>query len=157
MAIDGSFSLESALERFLARCPKVGGLRHFESLVRKGNKVTEEEVVNSVAELSLHPHYTIPLLGCFRPIAQKIVDRAVDLLHHVSDDLRSNSDEQGEDSGYLGDAEVVAVIQFHVNSRSGLRLHELACLAFCRVLDLAPFLLESVLRYLNLPHLLLNV
>lgn len=35
MAIDGSFSLESALERFLARCPKVGGLRHFESLVRK--------------------------------------------------------------------------------------------------------------------------
>lgn len=114
----------------------------FLDLVYKGNKVTEEEVVNSVAELSLHPHYTIPLLGCFRPIAQKIVDRAVDLLHHVSDDLRSNSDEQGEDSGYLGDAEVVAVIQFHVNSRSGLRLHELACLAFCRVLDLAPFLLE---------------
>ncbi|KAJ4717838.1 Midasin [Melia azedarach] len=88
MAIDGSFSLESALERFLALFPKLGGLPHFDYLAKKGNKVTEEEVVNSVAEISLHPHYTIPLIGCFRPIARKIVDKAVALLRLVPN-LRS--------------------------------------------------------------------
>lgn len=102
--------------------------------------MTEEEVVNSVAEISLHPHYTIPLIGCFRPIARKIVDKAVALLRLVPN-LRSNSDEQVQKLGCLADAEVVDFIQFHVQSGRGLNLHELACLAFCRVLDLAPLLL----------------
>lgn len=35
MAIDGSFSLESALERFLSRCPKLGCLPRFSSLAKK--------------------------------------------------------------------------------------------------------------------------
>ncbi|KAL5755634.1 hypothetical protein ACOSQ2_020380 [Xanthoceras sorbifolium] len=143
MAIDGSFSLESALERFLARCPRLGCLPRFESI---SGKVTEEEVVNLVAELFLHPLYTIPLIGCFRPIARKIVDKAVALLLLVPN-LRSNSDEQAEESVKFDDADVVDVVQFHVQSGRGLNLHELACLAFCRMLDLAPFLLGSVLTY----------
>lgn len=119
------------------------------SWVVQGSDLTEEEVVNSVVELSLHPHYTIPLMGCFRPIARKIVDKAVALLRLVPD-LRLNSDGQMEDSGHFVD-----VIQFHVQSGRGLNLHELACLAFCRVLDLAPFLLgyTSVLYSLYLSYI----
>lgn len=33
--MDGSFSLELSLQRFLARCPKVGRVRRFQSLVEK--------------------------------------------------------------------------------------------------------------------------
>lgn len=133
MSIDGSFSVEAALERFLSRCPRLSCHQRFQSV-----SVTEEEVaVNLVAELFLHPRYTIPLIGCFRPIVRKIVDRAVSLLSLVPD-LRSNSDEAER----FDDEDVVDVIQWHVRSGRGLNLHELACFAFCRLLDLAPFLLR---------------
>ncbi|XVF27001.1 hypothetical protein REPUB_Repub14bG0069100 [Reevesia pubescens] len=146
MTMDGSFSLELSLQRFLARCPKVGRVLRFESPAKKGHLVTEEDVVSSVAELLLHPKYTIPLIGCFRPIAQKIVDKAVTLLRLVPN-LRSNLDVNIGESGYLDDDEVINVIEFHIQHGRGLDLHELACLSFCRALDLAPFLLGSVLNY----------
>lgn len=116
-------------------------------LYTQGHSLTEEEVINSVAEIFLNPNYTIPLLGCFRFIAQKIVDRAVALLRLVPD-LTSNSDvpmvesEENEilrETGNLDDA--VGVIDVYIRSGRTLVLHELACLAFCRALDLAPFLL----------------
>lgn len=50
--------------------------------------MTEEEVVNVLVGVFLHPSYTIPLIGCFRPIAQHIVDKAVALLRLVPN-LRS--------------------------------------------------------------------
>lgn len=102
--------------------------------------MTEEEVVSSVAELLLHPKYTIPLIGCFRPVAQKVVDRAVTSLRLVLN-LRSNSVVNITESGYLDDDDVINVITFHTQHGRGLDLHELACLAFCRALDLAPFLM----------------
>ncbi|XP_022715201.1 midasin isoform X4 [Durio zibethinus] len=144
--MDGSFSLELSLQRFLARCPKVGRVPRFESLARKGHLLTEEEVVSSVAELILHPNYTISLVGCFRPIARKVVDKAVTLLRLVPN-LRTNSEVNVDESGYLDHEEIVNIIEFHIQHGRGLDLHELACLAFCRVLDLAPFLLGSVLNY----------
>ncbi|XP_059643593.1 midasin [Cornus florida] len=155
MAIDGSFCLESELERFLSRCPELAFVPQFRSLVEKGHLLTEEEVVNSVAELFLHPNYTIPLVGCFRPLVRKIMDRTVTLLQMVPD-LRSNSDNFMEDfeehkflreTGNLKNSEGVRVIDFYVRSGKGLNLHELACLAFCRAVDLAPFLLGYVLNY----------
>ncbi|XVF74359.1 hypothetical protein PTKIN_Ptkin13bG0104300 [Pterospermum kingtungense] len=146
MTMDGSFSLELSLKRFLDRCPKVRLVPRFQSLAEKGHLVTEEEVVSSVAELLLHPKYTIPLIGCFRPVAQKVVDRAVTLLRLVPN-LRSNSVVNITESGYLDDEDVINVIEFHIQHGRGLDLHELACLAFCRALDLAPFLLGSVLNY----------
>ncbi|KAK9282643.1 hypothetical protein L1049_010862 [Liquidambar formosana] len=156
MAIDGSFCLEAELERFLARCPKLGCIPRFVSLSKKGQMVTEEEVVNLVAELFLHPNYTIPLLGCFRPIVRKIVDRAVALLRMVPN-LRSDSDDRTKEfkegktlreaENVDDEEEVDSVIEFYAKSGRGLNLHELACLAFCRALDLAPFLLGSILSY----------
>lgn len=102
--------------------------------------MTEEEVVSSLAELLLHPKYTIPLIGCFRPIARRVVDKAVTLLRLVPS-LRSNLDASVAESGYLDDDEVINVIEFHIQHGRGLDLHELACLAFCHALDLASFLL----------------
>ncbi|CAL5443785.1 unnamed protein product [Camellia sinensis] len=148
MAIDGSSRLEFELKRFLSRFPKLASVFRLNSLLNEGHSLTEEEMVSALAELFLHPNYTIPLMGCFRCIAQQIVERAVALLHLVPD-LRSNSDgsivEFDEDKMFGDD--VAGVINFYVRSGRALIIHELACLAFCRALDLAPFLLGSVLSY----------
>lgn len=115
-------------------------------------------MIDGVAELLLHPRYTIPLVGCFRPIARKIVDRVVALLHLVPD-LTSNSndsmlefDEGGlfKETGSLDCEEVICIINLYVKCERGLRLHELSCLAFSRTLDLVPCLSGYVfLKYVR--------
>ncbi|KAL8046294.1 hypothetical protein ABFX02_08G168300 [Erythranthe guttata] len=155
MAVDGSFSLESELRRFLHRCPKLNSVPCLDNLLKKGDRITEEEVVLAVGQLVLHPNYTIPLLGCFRPIAQRIVEKTVGLLHMVPN-LRADSDdymEEFDEEGFLREdesvdcAEIVSIIDVYVVRGKCLRLHELACLAFCRALDLIPFLLGDILNY----------
>lgn len=105
-------------------------------------------MVDGVAELLLHPRYTIPLVGCFRPIARKIVDRVVALLHLVPD-LTSNSHDsmiEFDDGRLFKDAESsdyerdISVINLYVKYGRGLGLHELSCLAFSRTLDMLPYL-----------------
>ncbi|XP_058222016.1 midasin-like isoform X2 [Rhododendron vialii] len=153
MAIYQSSRLEFELERFLSRCPKLSSVSRLNSLLQQGHSLTEEEMVNSLAELFLNPNYTIPLLGCFRFIAQKIVDRAVALLRLVPDltldsdvpMVESPKNEILGETGNLDDG--VGVIDVYIRSGRTLVLHELACLALCRALDLAPFLLGSVLSY----------
>ena len=114
----------------------------------KGNELKEEEIVNAVAGVFLQPSYTIPILGCFRPIAQKIVDRVVELLKLVPGlgfDHGRGVVNCGEDRFFIGceefnDIEAAGVIDVYARSGRFLDLHELAGLAFCRALDLAPFL-----------------
>ncbi|KAJ6370382.1 hypothetical protein OIU76_028623 [Salix suchowensis] len=142
MAMDGSFSLESAMEGFLTRCPKLSTIDKLQRLVETGHTVTEEEVVRLLAELFLNPNYTIPLIGSFRPVARMIVDQAVALLRNCN--LSSGSDDVGGD---FVDADVLYVIEHYERSGRGLKLHELACLAFCRALDLDHSLLGSVTTY----------
>ncbi|KAJ6289869.1 hypothetical protein OIU78_025729 [Salix suchowensis] len=142
MAMDGSFSLESAMEGFLTRCPKLSTIDKLQRLVETGHTVTEEEVVRLLAELFLNPNYTIPLIGSFRPVARMIVDQAVALLRNCN--LSSGSDDIGGD---FVDADVLYVIEHYERSGRGLKLHELACLAFCRALDLDHSLLGSVTTY----------
>ncbi|XP_056176640.1 midasin isoform X2 [Syzygium oleosum] len=152
MAIDGSFSLEFALRRFLARCPELRSRPRFAMLAREGSVLHEDEVIVLVADIFLHPTYTIPLMGCFRPIARKIVEKAVSSLRLVTN-LRSNSSsiqrEVDEDNEILKGAEDCDgnLIDCYVRKGKGLNLHELACLGFCRALDLAPFLLGSLLEF----------
>lgn len=107
-------------------------------------------MLGAVSQLVLHPNYTIPLLGCFRPIAEKIVERTVGLLRMVpnlrSDDDDNNKEDFNEDSFLREDegadsARLLNIIDIYVRRGKGLRLHELACLAFCRALDLIPLLL----------------
>nr|KAJ0194819.1 hypothetical protein LSAT_V11C700343310 [Lactuca sativa] len=155
MAIDGSFGVEYELQRFLLRCPKLAAAPQLDNLVEKGKILTEKELIDGVAELLLHPRYTIPLLGCFRPIARKVVDRVVALLHLVPD-LTSNSNDSmiefddgrlfkdNESSDYEQD---ISVINLYVKYGRGLGLHELSCLAFSRTLDMLPYLTGSVKDY----------
>lgn len=106
-------------------------------------------MLGAVGQLVLHPNYTIPLLGCFRPIAEKIVEKTVGLLHLVPNLSSDNGDDDNmddfneesflrEDEGADGASNIIDI---YVRRGKGLRLHELACLAFCRALDLIPFLL----------------
>lgn len=142
MSFDGSFVLQSALERFLSRHPNLRLVPELVALSQKGGALTADELVASIADPFLHPRYTIPIMGCFRPFAQKIVSRAVSKLQIVPS-LESESKEFEEEIGE-GD---IHVIDFYVGRGRGLRLHELASLAMCRALDLAPFLLSCVLNY----------
>ncbi|KAK7258525.1 hypothetical protein RIF29_24105 [Crotalaria pallida] len=145
MAIDGSFSLHSSLTRFLHSCPKLRSFPQFDSLANKGSLVTEDEVVNELIGVFLNPSYTIPLIGCFRPVARIFVDKAVALLRLVPN-LRSNTYAA---TSISMDDQVVNAIEFYTQRGRGLDLHELACCAFSHALDMCPFLLSSVLSYFD--------
>ncbi|PHT84114.1 hypothetical protein T459_12557 [Capsicum annuum] len=157
MSFDGGFRVDYELQRLLSRCPELACIPDFYYLLKKGDKVTEEEVVNAVGEIVIHPKYTIPLIGCFRPLARKILDRAVSLLSLVPN-LRCNDDGGGdlmdvdpEDGrGEVDDLDIedsVHIIDVYSKRGKGLKLHELSCLAFSRAIDLIRSLLRSVLGY----------
>lgn len=101
-----------------------------------------------MGELLLNPNYTIPLLGSFRSIAGKILERTIGLLSLASDkiDIDKNIKEFNEDDFFREDRWInnkeISIIDFYVRSGQFLALHELAGLAFCRALDLLPFLLR---------------
>ena len=102
--------------------------------------MTEEEVVKVLGEVFLHPNYTIPMMGCFRPIARKIVDKAVGLLWHLG---KSNANDMSVDVEEEEDLnELVSVIEHYNQAGRGLDHHELACLAFCRALYNPPVLIS---------------
>lgn len=103
----------------------------------QGYMVTEDEVVGMLAEVFLLPNYTIPLMGCFRPIARRIVDKAVWFLRSVPN-LRSNY--ENAVAAFDNDRILEDSVTKFYNGK-GLDLHDLACLAFCRALDLDSSLL----------------
>ncbi|PKU87347.1 hypothetical protein MA16_Dca021295 [Dendrobium catenatum] len=123
-------------------CPQLQSNPKFVGLVQKGRNLSEEDLVAVVTIPFLHPNYTIRAMGCFRPLCRQIMQRAVAKLHSVPNLVL----EFGEDDEEIGN-EDMDVIDFYVRRRRGLRLHELACLAFCRAMDLAPFLLTYLLTY----------
>ncbi|KAL5062700.1 hypothetical protein RYX36_024437, partial [Vicia faba] len=131
MSIDGSFSVHSSLRRLLDRCPKLQSVPQIDSLVQKGSLVTEDEVVNELVGIFLHPSYTIPLAGCFRPIVRNFVDKAVALLRLVPN-LKSNivDDAMEIDSDIVLD-DVANIVEYCVERGRGLDLHEHACFAIC--------------------------
>jgi midasin len=107
-------------------------------LIRAAAPPAHDDVAAALAEPLLHPRYTIPVLGCFLPLAPALINQAVALLrarlHAWNDDAAHLEDEAGE-----GD---VRVVEFYLSRRRRLRLHEIACLALARALDLAPYLLR---------------
>uniref|UniRef100_A0A2P2MUR2 Midasin n=1 Tax=Rhizophora mucronata TaxID=61149 RepID=A0A2P2MUR2_RHIMU len=145
MALDGSFSLECAVKRFVARCPELGRVKKFDDLLKKEHMITEEEVVNLMVEIFPNPNFTIPLIGCFQPIAHKIVDKAVALFCQC--DLKSNVDDMDTEPGHSVDKEFVYLIDYYNQNGRGVKLHEFACLAFCRAVDLDPSLWRFVSTY----------
>ncbi|VVB05596.1 unnamed protein product [Arabis nemorensis] len=143
MAIDGGFSLQLAFETFYELCPKVAALPFLISITNKGGEVVDnEEVINALSDVFLHPEYTIPLVHCFLPILRRVVDRVVGLLRLVGD-LSSSIDYSDDGWSVLENAmkEGVSVIDFYVRRGQRLELHECACLAFSRALHLNTTLL----------------
>ncbi|KAL1208785.1 Midasin [Cardamine amara subsp. amara] len=150
MAIDGSFNLQLALETFSERCPKVAAFPVFNSILSKGGEVVDnEEVISALADVFLHPEYTIPLVHYFLPIIRRVVDRVVGVLHLVGDLSSSTTDYSDDVPLVLENAmkEGVSVIDFYVRRGQSLELHECACLAFSRALHLNTSLLGSILSY----------
>ncbi|CAH2065804.1 unnamed protein product [Thlaspi arvense] len=148
MAIDGSFNLKLALETFSERCPKVTAFPIFSSIISKGEEVVDnEEVINALSDVFLHPEFTITLVHYFLPIIRRVVDRVVGLVHLVGD--LSSSTDYLDDGSALEDAmkEGVSVIDFYARRGQMLELHECACLAFSRALHLNTSLLGSILSY----------
>ncbi|CAA0814598.1 Unknown protein, partial [Striga hermonthica] len=83
------------------------------------------------------------------------MERTVLLLHLVPN-LRSDDDDNYmgfDEDAFLREDEsvdstgVASIVDVYVKRGKGLRVHELACLAFCRALDLIPFLLGDILNY----------
>ncbi|KAL6547365.1 hypothetical protein OROMI_023086 [Orobanche minor] len=148
MAANGIFDIQLEFKRFLERVPNLNP--KFCNLLQKGLKnIKEEEVVSAVSELLLHPKYTIPLLGCFRPIAQEIVNKTVKLLLVVLNSWSNDDHEEFEEDNFLKEGETSIFDIYDIRRGKFLRLHELACLAFSQALDLIPSLSGSILNYLE--------
>ncbi|RCV42665.1 hypothetical protein SETIT_9G233700v2 [Setaria italica] len=147
MSLDGSFSTAEALARLLARCPALRSDPRLDALASSTDAAppARDDVTAAFAEPLLHPNYSVPVLGCFLPLAPALVDRAVALLRAAGPlALRADDASRLEEEAGEGD---VRVVEFYLSRGRGLRLHELACLALARALDIAPYLLGSVLSY----------
>ncbi|XP_062201313.1 midasin-like isoform X2 [Phragmites australis] len=145
MSLDGSFSAAAALARLLARCPALRADPRLLALASASAAAppTRDDVAAALAEPLLHTRYTVPVLGCFLPLARSLVDHAIALLRSAEPALRADDAARREEAGE-GD---IRVVEFYLSRGRGMRLHELACLALARALDLAPYLLRSVLSY----------
>lgn len=151
MSLDGVFSTTEALARLLARCPTLHSDPRLHELASSPAAAppARDDVTAALAEPLLHPRYTIPVLGCFLPLAPVLINQAVALLrarlHACNDDARARLQAWNDDAAHLEDEageRDVRVIEFYLSRRRLLRLHEIACLALARALDLAPYLLR---------------
>ncbi|PVH31778.1 hypothetical protein PAHAL_9G230700 [Panicum hallii] len=147
MSLDGSFSAVAAAARLLARCPALRSDPRLYALASSTAAAppARDDVAAALAEPLLHPRYTVAVLGCFLPLAPALVDRAVALLRSAGPQaLRADDAARMEEEAEEGD---VRVVEFYLSRGRGMRLHELACFALARALDIAPYLLRSVLSY----------
>ncbi|KAM0854821.1 hypothetical protein ACQ4PT_050200 [Festuca glaucescens] len=144
MSLDRSFSTSAALSRLLARCPALGADSRLLALASAPAAPSGDDVAAALAEPLLHPLYTLSIIGCFLPLAPVLLERASALLRTAAPDLLFDSAASQEEEAGEGDTRVV---EFYLSRGRGLRLHELACLALSRALDLAPYLLRYVLNY----------
>ncbi|KAF3328142.1 midasin [Carex littledalei] len=108
MSFDGSFSPPASLRRLLNRCPALLSDPTLSSLHQNCNSCSElvlDDLVEALADPFLHPEYTIPIVGCFRPVCERIASRATDKLRAAeslnSDNDTSIEDEIGEDTRVL--------------------------------------------------------
>jgi midasin len=139
MSLDRSFSASAALSRLLARCPALGGDPRLLALASAPAAPSCDDVAAALAEPLLHPRYTLPIIGCFLPFAPALLERASALLRTAAPALLVDSAASQEEEAGEADTRVA---EFYLSRGRGLRLHELACLALSRALDLAPYLLR---------------
>lgn len=136
------FMWQRALERFVARNPTLRCNPAILNLLAKGIYLKAEDVMDVFPELLLHPHLTVSVIGCFRPHLVKIINNLVEMLYKLW-----SSGERAD----KGHEKVVAYefceIKLNQAKCWSLKLHEYVVIAFSRSLELAPFLLRSILQY----------
>ncbi|KAF2913869.1 hypothetical protein DAI22_10g119400 [Oryza sativa Japonica Group] len=143
MSLDGSFSAAAAAARLLARCPALRADPRVLALASTagGGGPSRDDVAAALAEPLLHPRYTVPVVGCFLPLAPALLDRAVGLLRAAGAAALRSDDPAAREGEEAGEGDL-RVVEFYLSRGRGLRLHEIACLALARALDLAPYLLR---------------
>jgi midasin len=146
MSLDGSFSAAAAAARLLARCPALRADPRVLALASStagggGGGPSRDDVAAALAEPLLHPRYTVPVVGCFLPLAPALLDRAVGLLRAAGAAALRSDDPAAREGEEAGEGDL-RVVEFYLSRGRGLRLHEIACLALARALDLAPYLLR---------------
>uniref|UniRef100_A0A0E0QZY1 Midasin n=1 Tax=Oryza rufipogon TaxID=4529 RepID=A0A0E0QZY1_ORYRU len=151
MSLDGSFSAAAAAARLLARCPALRADPRVLALASStagggGGGPSRDDVAAALAEPLLHPRYTVPVVGCFLPLAPALLDRAVGLLRAAGAAALRSDDPAAGEGEEAGEGDL-RVVEFYLSRGRGLRLHEIACLALARALDLAPYLLRHLLNY----------
>uniref|UniRef100_A0A0E0EYL5 Midasin n=1 Tax=Oryza meridionalis TaxID=40149 RepID=A0A0E0EYL5_9ORYZ len=151
MSLDGSFSAAAAAARLLARCPALRADPRVLALASStagggGGGPSRDDVAAALAEPLLHPRYTVPVVGCFLPLAPALLDRAVGLLRAAGAAALRSDDPAAREGEEAGEGDL-RVVEFYLSRGRGLRLHEIACLALARALDLAPYLLRYLLNY----------
>uniref|UniRef100_A0A0E0ISW7 Midasin n=1 Tax=Oryza nivara TaxID=4536 RepID=A0A0E0ISW7_ORYNI len=151
MSLDGSFSAAAAAARLLARCPALRADPRVLALASStagggGGGPSRDDVAAALAEPLLHPRYTVPVVGCFLPLAPALLDRAVGLLRAAGAAALRSDDPAAREGEEAGEGDL-RVVEFYLSRGRGLRLHEIACLALARALDLAPYLLRHLLNY----------
>lgn len=145
MSLDGSFSAAAAARassrgaRPFARTPRPRA-RLFHRR-RQRWRPSRDDVAAALAEPLLHPRYTVPVVGCFLPLAPALLDRAVGLLRAAGAAALRSDDPAAREGEEAGEGDL-RVVEFYLSRGRGLRLHEIACLALARALDLAPYLLR---------------
>lgn len=138
MKHDDYFDCGDALERLVARCP---GLREDPDvavvLAQKSSGIDEGGVLEVVQDLVIQPDVGLAVLGCFRPILPRVLDNLVYSLRQLWGQGRGSPGREGE--GFVR-------ISRRLRNGGGwdLGLHEHTCILFCRLLDLAPYLLRYV-------------
>ncbi|KAK1694589.1 hypothetical protein QYE76_011286 [Lolium multiflorum] len=146
MSLDRTFSTAAALSRLLARCPALAADSRLLALASAPAAPAADDVAAALAEPLLHPRYTLPIIGCFLPLAPVLLERASALLRTAAPALLVDTAASQEEEEEAGEGNT-RVVEFYLSRGRGLRLHELACLALSRALDLAPYLLRYVLNY----------
>ncbi|XP_057850180.2 midasin isoform X2 [Cryptomeria japonica] len=138
------FSCLAALQRMVARYPDLRDNSAIRTLFAKGLCIKDDDVLDVSAELLLQPDLTVSVIGCFRPLSIRIINTLVGLLQR----LQSSGGCVNKDHEKL-DTQEFFQIKLHLSKCWSLNLHEHAVIAFSRSLELAPFLLRSILQYFS--------
>lgn len=126
---------QAGLRRLVARHPSLAQDPDVTRLLSKGIDLEDEDILNVSQELLLRPDLTVATAGCFRHLLPQMVMNLVDVMRqrHLKRTLSDHDEEVVE----------------NVSSMWNLQVHENISMAFSRILELAPYVLSTLLQYFS--------
>ncbi|KAJ7552529.1 hypothetical protein O6H91_06G059200 [Diphasiastrum complanatum] len=129
-----AFDQRDGLERLLHRHPHLREDPDVAPLVFAGTQSTVD-ILFVVQKLLLRPDLTVAVAGCFRPLLSTLVASTVLRLQHLYERKNLVTDESS-----------ITISPF-MTIQWSTAIHEYAVMAFSRILELAPYLMSTILRY----------